>query len=113
LGGGFSVELGDFFLEEALGDGDVADELAFEGVVEAGGPGELADFADVVEDGAGDEEVGVDFGVEGRGGAADADEMENVFEEAAGASRKAGPNVGSSRKERTRRRRWGFEKAWT
>ncbi len=81
--GGFGVELGDFFLEEALGDGDVADELAFQRVVEAAGPGELADFADVVEDGAGDEEVGVDFGVEGCGGAADADEGEDMLEQAA------------------------------
>ena len=49
LCGGFGVELGDFFLEEALGYGDVADELAFERVIEAAGPGEFADFADVVD----------------------------------------------------------------
>ena len=70
-------------MEQALGYGDVADELAFEGVVEGVVPGEFADFADVVEDGAGYEEVGVDFGVEGRGGEADADEREDVLEEAA------------------------------
>ena len=69
-------------MEEALGYRDVADELAFEGVVEGAVPGELADLADVVEDGAGDEEVGVDFGVEGGVGEADADEVEDVFEEA-------------------------------
>ena len=64
----------DFFAEHALGDADVADHLAFEGVAEAGLPAELADFADVVQDGSGDEEVGVDLGVEGGGGPADADE---------------------------------------
>jgi hypothetical protein len=61
----------------------VAYELAFEGVVEAAAPGELADFADVVEDGSGDEEVGVDFGVEGGGGEADADQVEDVLEKTA------------------------------
>jgi hypothetical protein len=82
LGGCGGVQEGDFFVEHALADGDVTDELAFEGVVEAGAPGEFADFADVVEDGAGEEEVGVDFRVEGRGRQADADEGEDVLEEA-------------------------------
>ena len=76
------VELGDFFLEEALRYRDVADELAFEGVVEGVAPGELADFAYVVEDGAGEEQIGIDFGVEGRGGEADAGQMEDMLEEA-------------------------------
>ncbi len=73
--------MGDFFVEHGLGYGDVADELAFEGVVEGGAPGEFADLADVVEDGPRDEKVGVDFWVERGGGEADADEAEDVFEE--------------------------------
>ena len=76
------IEKSDFFVEHALGDGNVADELAFEGVVEAGLPGHFADLSDVVEDGAGDEEVGVNFGVERGRGEADADEGEDVLEEA-------------------------------
>ena len=39
-------------------------------------------FADVVEDGAGDEEVAVDFGVKRSGGEADADQSEDVLEQA-------------------------------
>ncbi len=80
---GFGVELGDLFVEQALGDGDVADQLAFERVVEGGAPGEFADLADVVQDGAGDEEVRVDLRVERGGGEADADEAEDVLEQAA------------------------------
>ena len=79
---GLGVEGRDFFVEEALGDRDVADELAFEGVVERAAPGELADFADVVEDGSGEEEVGVYLGVKRCGGEAEADEVEDVLEEA-------------------------------
>ncbi len=72
-----------FLLQHALGDADVADELAFEGVAEAGLPVQLADLADVVQDGAGDEQVGVDLGIERRGGEADADEREDVLQQAA------------------------------
>jgi hypothetical protein len=80
---GFGVEEGDFLVEQALGDGDVADELALQRVVEAGAPAELADLADVVQDGAGDEQVGVDFGVERGRGQADADQAEDVLQKAA------------------------------
>src|SRR5580704_15093623 len=73
----------DFFAEHALGDADVADHLALEGVGKTRLPGEFADFADVVKDGSGDEKVGVDLGVEGNVSAADADQGENVLEEAA------------------------------
>jgi len=73
--------LGDFFLEKALSYRDVADELAFESVVETTVPGEFAELADVVEDGSRNEEVGVDLGVEGSGGEAEADEMQYMLEE--------------------------------
>ncbi len=43
----------------------MAEECALDGVLEGGVPGELVDFADVVKDDAGEEQVALEDGVVG------------------------------------------------
>src|ERR1019366_5506917 len=73
---------GDLLAQHSLRDGDVSNHLAFEGVAEGGSPAQFAHLADVVEDGAGDQQVRVDLGVEGRGCAADAHQGDDVLQQA-------------------------------
>ena len=57
---------GKFFFDHDDAEGDVPDQLPFQGVVKGGAPAQFLQLADVVENGAGQEQVAVDFGIVAR-----------------------------------------------
>ena len=73
----------DGVLDHADADGDVAEELALDGVVEAGLPGEFADFADVVEQDPGVDEIGQDDGVVRDDALGEAEQADDMLQKAA------------------------------
>ena len=62
---------------------DVAEQHALDGVLEADVPGEFADFADVVEDDAGEEQVAVEERVMGGDAVGEREEADDVLQQAA------------------------------
>jgi hypothetical protein len=70
-------------VEHLDADVDMADELPFVGVAEDAVEAELADLADVVQENAHEQQVAVDFGIEGRQPVDPLQEGDDVFEEPA------------------------------
>jgi len=62
---------------------DVAEELSFDGVADGAVVAELVEFADVVEDGGGKQEIEVELGIMRGGELGEAAKTEDVLEEAA------------------------------
>ena len=72
-----------FFFNHDNAQGNVPHELALEGVIEGGTPAQLLQLADVMQDGAGKEQVAVDLGIMLRGQVAEADQGNHVLEQTA------------------------------
>ena len=71
------------FSTMATADLDVAEQRAFQGVFEAGGPGQFADLADVVQDDAGEDQVAHEHGVVRHDAVGEADEADHMLQQAA------------------------------
>src|SRR5579871_943843 len=69
-------------MQHALSNANVTDNLALESVAEAGSPGELANFANIMEDGPGHQKIWVYFWVERDDGATDTYKSDDVLEQA-------------------------------
>jgi hypothetical protein len=80
---GESFGLGDFVFDGADDHDDVADELAFVAVAEFAVVSELIDFAGVVQEGAEEEQIAVELGIERSDDAADFHQTDDVGQEAA------------------------------
>lgn len=76
-------DFADFVFDDEHAEDDVAEEFAGVGVFEAGVAAEFADFADVVEDDAGEEGVSVELGVCGDDFFGEVEEGDRVFQQAA------------------------------
>src|SRR3984957_4034126 len=72
-----------FVANDAAADGDVAKQAAGRGVLDAAFVAKFFNFADVVEDDATQQQVGIEFGILLEDTAAEADEADDVFEQAA------------------------------
>ena len=70
-------------LDHRDANGDVPYQLPLQGVVEAGAPAQLLQLADVMQNGAGQKQITVDFGIMLRSQLADADQRDHVLQQTA------------------------------
>ncbi len=81
--GGKLGRLSMVFSTSAIAHLDVAQQRAFDGVVEADLPAQFADFADVVQDDAGEQQVAIEDGVVGGDAVGQSEQTDHVLQQAA------------------------------
>jgi len=76
---------------------DVAQQCAFDGVLEANLPAQLAHLADIVQDYAGEQQVAIEDGVVGCDAVGQGEQADNVLQQAAQPGVMQLPGAGASR----------------